>query len=251
MTKMLKTNYSQVSKVYDKNKSRLSFPVDKDLEELLSRKEEVTVLDLACGSGNWLFCQQSYFKDTKIKWIGADASSDMLKLARDKNLKAEFIHSKAEDLNLKSKVDLIVCNFAFHHFDNKRAALEKIFSALKNDGIFKYRNVEPECMKDWWVYKYCPESWCEDLHRFWPKDLLCHELRKAGFSKINVKREYYESDKNIEELYENYKRRDISQLAMINDEDFQKGLKRIEVEIAGGIKEYKEIISFLDLRCLH
>ena len=104
-------------------------------------------------------------------------------------------------------------------------------------------------MKDWWVYKYCPESYCEDLHRFWPKDLLCHELGKAGFSKISVKREYYESYKSIEELYENYKRRDVSQLAMIDESDYQRGLKRIEYEIATGAKEYKDVASFLDIKC--
>lgn len=62
---MLKTNYTKVSKVYDKNKSRTDFPLDKDLEELLSRKEEVTVLDLACGTGNWLYWQQSQFNSKK------------------------------------------------------------------------------------------------------------------------------------------------------------------------------------------
>ena len=74
---MLKTNYTEVSKVYDKNKSRTDFPLDKDLEELLSHKEEVTVLDLACGTGNWLYWQQSQFNSKKIKWIGMDASEDL------------------------------------------------------------------------------------------------------------------------------------------------------------------------------
>ena len=79
--------------------------------------------------------------------------------------------------------------------------------------------------------------------------MLCYELSKAGFSKISVKREYYERYKNIEELYENYKRRDTSQLAMISDKDYQRGLKRIEREIANGAKEYKDVISFLDIKC--
>ena len=104
---MLKTDYSNVSKVYDKNKSRTTFPIDKDLEELLFHKEEFTVLDLACGTGNWLYCQQSQFNSKKIKWIGMDASEDMLKLAKEKNLDAQFIHSTAENLNLNTKCDLI------------------------------------------------------------------------------------------------------------------------------------------------
>ena len=247
---MLKTNYSKVSKVYDKNKARTSFAKDNELEELLAGKEEITVLDLGCGTGNWLFSQQSYFNDKKIKWIGLDASEDMLNLAKEKAIEAEFIHSKAENMELKSKADLIVCNFAFHHFEDKTKALKNIFSVLNDKGILKYRNIEPEFMKDWWVYKYCPETYYEDFQRFWPKDLLCYELGKVGFSKISVKREYYESCKEIEVLYENYKRRDASQLAMIGENEYQKGLKRIELELASGAKEYKDVISFLDIKCV-
>ncbi len=99
---MLKTNYQKVSKVYDKNKTRTSFAKDSDLEQLLSNKQNAIVVDLACGTGNWLLSQQTYFEDKKIKWIGLDASQDMLKVAKEKDINAEFIHSKAEDLNLKS-----------------------------------------------------------------------------------------------------------------------------------------------------
>ena len=160
---MLKTNYQKVSKVYDKNKTRTSFAKDTDLEQLLANKQEAIVVDLACGTGNWLLSQQTYFDDIRIKWIALDASQDMLKVAKEKDINAEFIHSKAEYLNLKSKADLIVCNFAFHHFEDKKTALEKILSTLNDNGIFKYRNIETEFIKDWWVYKYCPETYNEDF----------------------------------------------------------------------------------------
>lgn len=246
---MLKTDYAKLSKVYDANKTRTAFAKDSDLEALLVQKEALKVLDLACGTGNWLLSQQHYFKDRNIQWIGMDASADMLQRAKEKDLHAEFIQSKAENLTLPAKSDFIVCNFAFHHFEDKKTALAHVFTALHDGGIFKYRNIEPECMKDWWVYTYCPESYCEDLQRFWSKELLCYELSKAGFSKISVKREYYESYKSIEELYENYKRRDASQLAMIGEKEYQRGLKRIECEIAGGAKEYKDVVAFLDIKC--
>ena len=37
--------------------------------------------------------------------------------------------------------------------------------------------------------------------------------------------------------------------AMIGDSEYQRGLKRIELEIANGIKEYKDVIAFLDIKC--
>ena len=95
---MLKTNYQKVSKVYDKNKTRTSFAKDNDLEQLLTNKQDVTVVDLACGTGNWLLSQQTYFDDKKIKWIGLDASQDMINVAKEKDIDAEFIYDELDDV---------------------------------------------------------------------------------------------------------------------------------------------------------
>ncbi|MBP5452745.1 MAG: methyltransferase domain-containing protein [Treponema sp.] len=247
---MLKTNYSKVSKVYDQNKGRLNFPKDEDIEKLLEKNEQITVLDLACGTGNYLLSQQEYYKDKNIRWIGIDLSMDMLNMAKSKNLTAEFINSDAESYNLEEEsVDLVVCNFAFHHFENKQKCLGKIYATLKKGGILRFRNIEPECMKDWWVYKYCLETFYEDMHRFWPKDLMMYELKKNNFKNITAKREYYEKSKPISELVENYKRRDTSQLAMIGDEMYDKGMKRVMQEVNQGESEYKDVTALLEIRC--
>ena len=247
---MLKTNYSKVSKVYDQNKGRLGFPKDEDIEKLLEENEKITVLDLACGTGNYLLSQQEYYKEKNIRWIGIDLSMDMLNIAKSKNLTAEFINSDAESYNLEEEsVDLVVCNFAFHHFENKQKCLAKIYATLKKGGILRFRNIEPECMKDWWVYKYCPETFYEDMHRFWPKDLMMYELKKNNFTNITAKREYYEKSKPISELVENYKRRDTSQLAMIGDEMYDKGMKRVMQEVNQGESEYKDATALLEIRC--
>ena len=50
-------------------------------------------------------------------------------------------------------------------------------------------------MKEWWVYKYCPETFYEDMFRFWQKDLMIYELKKCNFVNISAKREYYEKNK--------------------------------------------------------
>ena len=247
---MLKTNYVKVSKVYDKNKGRTEFPKDENINTLLERNGTITVLDLACGTGNYLLSQQQYYKDKNIRWIGIDLSLDMLNIAKSKTITAEFINSNAESFNLEDEsVDLLVCNFAFHHFENKQKCLSKIYSVLKRGGIATLKNIEPECMKEWWVYKYCPETFYEDMFRFWPKDLLIYELEKSNFKNITVKREYYEKKRPIKELVENYERRDTSQLAMIGDELYKKGLNRVKQEVMQGETEYKSIVSFLEIRC--
>ena len=247
---MLKTDYAEVSKVYDTNKSRTEFPKDEDIEKLLQKNVNITVLDLACGTGNYLLSQQKYYKDKNIRWIGIDLSIDMLNIAKTKDITAEFINSNAETFNLgEETVDLAVCNFAFHHFENKQKSLSKIYTVLKNGGVLKFKNIEPECMKEWWVYKYCPETFYEDMFRFWPKDLMIYELGKNNFINIMVKREYYERTRPIKELVENYERRDTSQLAMIENDIYKKGMKRIMQEVNQGEIEYKDITALLEIRC--
>jgi hypothetical protein len=53
----------------------------------------------------------------------------------------------------------------------------------------------------------------------------------------------------MNELLENYKRRDTSQLAMIGDEFYNKGLNRVMQESSQGESEYKDVIAFLEIRC--
>ena len=100
-----------------------------------------------------------------------------------------------------------------------------------------------------WVYKYCPETFFEDKFRFWQKDLMIYELKKNHFANISAKLEYYEKYKPINELVENYKRRDSSQLAMIGDEFYNKGLQRVMQEVSQGETEYKDIVALLEIRC--
>lgn len=246
---MLKTNYTKVSKVYDKNSTRKTFAKDEDIGTLLAENGKITVLDLGCGTGNWLDCQQQYYEDDSITWIGLDASAAMLQKAKEKNLHTEFQVKKAEELDFKECIGLLVCNFAFHHFEDKNRALERIHAALSANGMFKYRNIEPESMKDWWVYHFCPEAYYEDMHRFWPKDLLSYELQKHGFCSVTIKREYYESSKPLEALYELYKQRDISQLAMMDDAIYSKGMERMESALQAGKTECRDCIAFLDIAC--
>jgi len=101
-------------------------------------------------------------------------------------------------------------------------------------------------MKDWWVYRYCPQAFYEDFHRFWEKDLLIYELEKRHFI-VNVEVIYKETNRSMNTLLEDYTRRDVSQLAMIPDLYFEKGLEKIRNEIEYGVKEFKNIFALLEI----
>ena len=89
-----------------------------------SKKIIRTHLDLGCGPG--VLCD--YFYHHHIKTTGVDISPDMIKLAREKNNKINFVVVDIIDYQSKKKYDLITmtCDVVNHILDDKD--LEKVFS---------------------------------------------------------------------------------------------------------------------------
>ena len=70
---MIKTDYAKISRMYDQNKDRLNIEKDTVIEELLQTNSTIRVLDLACGTGNYLKKQIEVYQDqANIEWYGVD-----------------------------------------------------------------------------------------------------------------------------------------------------------------------------------
>jgi SAM-dependent methyltransferase len=109
----------------------------KALVELAGIEPGMTVLDLACGSGvvTETILSRPYAKDVDV--IAVDASAGMLARARSRitSPRVRFYQGAAEKLSevVPTKVDRVLCNAAFWHFD-KAAALSQIHDILKPAG---------------------------------------------------------------------------------------------------------------------
>ena len=245
---MLKTDYSKVSKKYDQNADRIKFDKEPIIDRILHARSHIRILDLGCGTGNYIHNQNEHFRhDKSIEWIAVDPSEEMLEIARGKESEVTYVHAKAEDLDFPdSHFDFIVCNFAFHHFEQKGLVLDKLRRILREDGSLKLKNIVPERMEGWWAYHYCPKTYFEDMHRFWPKDLLVYELEKRGLSST-VRIDYQESWLPLARVAQDYERRDTSQLAMIGDAAFTKGLEKLRKEMAEGKTEYRNTFALIEI----
>ncbi|SKC81994.1 class I SAM-dependent methyltransferase [Maledivibacter halophilus] len=176
---MKKTDYSNISARYDKNKFRHDIKLDCDLKDYINccKKGKYAVLDLACGTGIYLDNQIKHFKHVNIEWHGLDLSKEMLDKAKAKVDNVLFTNGKAEKLPYDcSYFDFISNNYAFHHFENKSEALDEVGRVIKKDGIFKMHNIAIHDMSKWWIYQLFPSVYYEDLKRFWQKELIFKEL---------------------------------------------------------------------------
>jgi ubiquinone/menaquinone biosynthesis C-methylase UbiE len=242
---MLKADYQIIAKTYDNNKDRHIIPKDEIIENFKSSK--IRILDLGCGTGNYLQKQQEFYPELKIEWFGVDLSPDMLEIAKSKTNNVRYINLNAESMSFESNYfDYIVCNFAFHQFEKKQLILDLILKYLKRNGIFKYRNICPEIMEGWWVYKYCPETLYEDLNRFWKKDLFVYELEKRNFKTL-VNIQYNEDYRDIDTVLTDYKRRDNSQLSIIEDRYYKKGLQYLEMQKNQGIQQVRNYFGLIEI----
>ena len=244
---MKKTDYSKIAPKYDDNKIRHSVEKDQNIAELIARGDggSFTVLDLACGTGNYLVRQTEEYKDLNIKWIGIDKSPDMLEVARQKNLDAELMVGDACDIPLEDEsVDYIKIRFAFHHFDDKIKALKEVRRVLKPEGSVSIYNINNDYMRHYWVYKYYPQIEKLDGERFpksidifkWLDDL--HFETQAAVHTF-IKKFYYA------DILDEVRNRDMSQLHLISDEEYQDGMDRIIADSKD--KEYLVgDVSFVD-----
>lgn len=227
------TDYSKVAENYDKNKLRHYIPKDETIGNLYKISNiDFTVLDLSCGTGNYLKRQitEYPFSEYKIKWIGMDKSKDMIKMAENKGLDADLIIGDVVDIPLKdNSVNYIKNRFAFHHYLKKEKAVREMNRILKQNGILSILNLNHEYMKHSWVYKYFPGSIKLDNERFPEITELYKLLENNGFE-INVNIKVEVKKFKYKDIIEETRNKDMSQLQIITEKEYKEGLNRMEEE---------------------
>jgi ubiquinone/menaquinone biosynthesis C-methylase UbiE len=245
----LNIDYSRISARYDGNPDRHLIAVDVEIGRLRQRGGDgraVRVLDIACGTGNWLAVQAGVQASRPVEWHGLDASRDMLGVARAKVPAARLVEGRAEQLPYRDgEFDFVAVNFAFHHFGGKEAALDEIVRVLAPGGSLRMNNFAAERGDHWWLYRFFPAAVAADRNRFWTVDRIVAGLVARGVPAEVV---FTLDDRavSVASLLEQACRRDISELHLITEQEYQVGLAAMarltadnpDAEIPNGIPLY-------------
>ncbi len=229
-----RTDYSKIAGRYDLNPIRRRIPCEPAIGEVLAGTVvPLVLLDLACGTGNFLWAQYQEYGRREIVWHGCDLSIDMLRVAGARAPFAAMEQCDAQALPYQDGLfGMVTCNYAFHHFLDKPGSLDEVRRTLEADGVFVMRNIWPEGMSRWWVYRYFPTTRAIDQERFWSNGRLQAELGKRGF-RVEVETTAAR-DACLGELIVQAENRDMSQLALVDESEYRDGVDRMKRDLARG-----------------
>ena len=224
-----KTNYAEIAERYDAERLRFHIPPDDVLATLADRLgRRVVAVDLGCGTGNYLKAQLETGPGD-IEWHGIDPSPEMLDVAREKVTGVRLIEGTAEALPFENgSVDYLYTSFTFHHFE-KAMALDEALRVLADGGMLRIVNISPERTPDWWPSYFFPEAAEIDRRRFWSERQMFAALEERGFQ-VDLRMEYRRHYQPKSRILSDALNRSMSQLAMLDDAAYERGLQRIRAD---------------------
>jgi ubiquinone/menaquinone biosynthesis C-methylase UbiE len=192
----------------------------------------LTLLDIACGTGNQLIANRMLAPNADL--FGIDRSYGMLRQARSKARDIAFVRCDAAAVPFGSETfDYISCQFAFHHFTDKPGVLREALRLLRPGGRFVLHNMCPEKCQDWLYYEYFPEALTIDRHDFWPVPAIAAVMTELDFADVQIRYEHMRSERVLSDWLSRARQRDIcSQLQAISDAAYAAGIERLEHELA-------------------
>lgn len=116
---------------------------------LLKENNKLRILDIGCGTGQLIKEISNEYED--VNYLGIDVAENMIKEAKNNNLKNKNIKFKTcpiEKFNTKDKFDIIICTHAFPYFPNKEEVLKKIYKLSNKNANIVIVNSSTNSLKD-------------------------------------------------------------------------------------------------------
>ncbi len=240
----MKPDYGRIADYYDRVRTN-----DRDYLRFwtapLVKFGEITgksrVLDVGCGTGRFTVTMKEM---TGADVYGLDASAEMLERARGKSKEITWIEGRAEELPFDGNFfDTVTITMALHQFEDKKKAISEAARVLKRGGRLVVLTTSHGRIKSSY-FSLFPGIAAIDLNRFPSIPQIKEWMRESG-----MKAEYHMVRRKREiptaALVENMKNRFISTLELMDEKEFEEGLRLFERRIKEKYGEvYRDMETF-------
>lgn len=206
------------------------------------------VLEVGCGTGHWL----AGLQQVAAARCGLDLSGGMLAQARGREERLALVLGRACELPFADAcADLVYCVNAIHHFQRPRDFLFNARRLLRPGGTLAVAGMDPRAHRHrWYIYDHFPGTYETDLARFPSWGMVLDWMIEAGFEGIEWRLvERIEAHKVGRGIFSDpFLQKDAcSQLALLSDEAYAAGLRRIATAIAESEARGESITFSTDL----
>jgi SAM-dependent methyltransferase len=207
------------------------------------------VLEVGAGTGHWL----GFFLRHGCRATGLDLSRTMLARARETAPTVPLIQGRAEAMPFQDNAfDRVVCVNALHHFGNTAQFLTEVRRVLRASGAFMSIGLDPHTGRDsWWLYEFFPEALELDRDRYPSADALREDMVRTGFARCETREVQHiaavvsaESARSRGYLDRGF----TSQLTILSDDEYGRGLQRLEDGINAASATGTELLLTTDLQ---
>jgi SAM-dependent methyltransferase len=243
----VRVEYDQVAPHYDRRFERGPMPgIVAALAGTAETAAARRALEVGCGTGHWLGSFGA------AATVGADRSLGMLvraaaNLAGRARTQGDsaggapsslpaLLAADAHALPFPAATfDVVACVNALHHFDRPRAFVAHAATLLRPGGALVVIGMDPSAGRDrWYLYDYFPETLALDLARY-----PAHAAIRRWMGELDLERVETAIAQRIVTRYRGgavrsdpiLHRRGTSQLILLSDEAFGRGMARIEEAI--------------------
>jgi SAM-dependent methyltransferase len=183
------------------------------------------VLDIGCGTGR----VAAALAERGSRVWGVEPSADMAALARERISTVKV--APAEQLPFKDGwFERAVMALVIHLLDRARGFAEA-YRVLGQGGRLAIATFDPAHFERYWLNRFFPSLEAIDRARFPDPPALQQELESAGFASVRLTALSQRAEIGREEALERVRGRFISTLQLLDDEELEAGLERMEAEL--------------------
>jgi ubiquinone/menaquinone biosynthesis C-methylase UbiE len=199
-----------------------------DLVERGRLTPESSVLEVGCGTGNYLL---SLHERIGCRCVGVDPSAQMLAAARERASAIALVQGQGEALDFPGDTfDLVYSVDVIHHVTDRLAYFREAARVLKPGGrLCTVTDSAEDIRRRRPLTSHFPETVAVELERYPRISALRTEMAASGFANV--------SETHVELAYEltdiqPYRDRAFSSLHLIPAEALARGIARLEADLA-------------------